>query len=90
MTLLVFETTLPVALFADFAATGIFVFAAAFGVTDLAATLPALAGKRAEAVGTAFAVGKAAFTGFLVALAIGPSTKWVANAAIKLEGYGLS
>lgn len=81
ITLLVFETTLAGDLFAGLAAVVFFCFAAAFGGADLATTLPALAGERVEADRADFAGDEEVFTDFLVAFAIGLSTKWVANAA---------
>jgi len=86
VTLLVFETTLLVVLFADFAAAAIFGFAAALAGVDFVATLPAFAGERDEAGRADFAADAAVFPDFLVAFAIGLSTRWVANAAKETGG----
>ena len=76
ITLLTFETVLLVALFDDFAATTSFGFAVAVFVGVFATTLLVFAGVRAGAGLAAFALVAEFLTGFLIAFAIGPSTKW--------------
>jgi hypothetical protein len=76
ITLLTFETGLLVALFDDFAATASLGFAVAFFVGVFAATLLTFTGVRAGAGLAAFALVAEVLTGFLIAFAIGPSTKW--------------
>jgi hypothetical protein len=75
-TLLTFETVLLVALFDDFAVTASFGFAVAFFVGVFAATLLAFTGVRTGAGLVAFVLVAEVLTIFLIAFAIGPSTKW--------------
>jgi hypothetical protein len=80
VTALVFETTLPAGLFAvlfdDLLDAACFGFAADFVTTAFLTALLGLLAARAGATLAAFALVAEVLTGFLVAFAIGPSTKW--------------